>query len=241
MANLYLIRWGNRLGETHTRGSVITWQPQLVTYRNPQQSPGGTIHIWSSQPRFREINYVPALPLLIPEAQYQFQLKMTLQPAKSVNLVISYYDGDNSLIRQDHFATVDGQFTYPADATSYRIELINLNNQELKFEGLWLAPVGLTYTETLLNNGNKMIMVVSEANFDWSVTIVAESLTTTSLPLVAGYSNAWIILNNNLAADDIRIIRDKLKSAKKLQVKTFGPKAQLKDAQNQLETQLRRK
>lgn len=241
MASTYLIRWGNRLGETHNRGAEIIWQPNQTVYRNPQQSPGQTIHTWKSRGTFETTNYVAALPLLSPDQEYEFDLRMQQKPAESVNLVISYYDRDNQLIGQNYFAELTGKFTYPENAANYQFELINLNNQELIFTELWLHSTVITTAEVLLNSRNRLIKMTRTDTFNWTVTLVAESLVTTTLPVVPDQNNLWVLIDDSLKEEDITAIQKQLINSANVTIKTFGAKIFLQDAKVALEKQLTNK
>lgn len=235
---MYLIHWGNRLGETHNRGAEIIWQPQETIYRNPQQSPGQTIHIWKSKGDFSSSNYVAALPLLEPDKEYEFDLRMQQQPADSVNLVISYYNRDNQLIRQDYFAELAGKFFYPSNAINYQFELINLNNRELIFTELWLRPISINDREIKLSSRNRLVQLLSEDASHWTVTIVNESLVTTTLPVFSNQNNLWVLVSSSLVVKDVAIIKKQLCNADSVTIRTFGTGRYLKEAKVILDKQL---
>ena len=193
MVNVYIVKWGQRIGDTYTHGSKINFHESSVSFSNPEQSPGESIHTWYSLAEFRKFRYTPALPILTPGHQYHFRVDLTQEPADSLNLAITYFDDDDEQIRQDFFTELNDSFAYPENGHHYQMDLINLNNQQLEFTSLWLADEELLQTWEIerqkLASGTQFVTATQPGFSQWSVTLAAEEIDTTIFPFYPGENN----------------------------------------------------
>lgn len=194
MSSLYLIRWGRQMGMTYGFGTQIILDPQKVQVFAPRQSPGAILHQWQSQHPFFGYRSSIDLPLLIPDTDYRFEWIQTEVPIASVNLRINYFDADKTLISSDYFAE-SSEFHYPKNARSYTFELLNLNNKQLCFSGIWLGEVSLFKQDIKgLSQPEEPFIQIEKVknNPQWAITLIEVSEMTSTFPIVNGMNNLFI-------------------------------------------------
>ncbi|PWF99920.1 accessory Sec system protein Asp3 [Levilactobacillus bambusae] len=232
MTSAYLVHWGLNTGTTYPFGTQLKMKDNQVLYLNPRQSPGSVIHTWRSKLNFFYDRASAELPLLTPGTTYGYQLDIEAKPVGSVHMQVTFFDQDDILIQQENYVELKGQFDYPASAASYRIELVNLNNQRMIFRGLWLvihqAPNVADIRHLRLSSGNQVLLAKQPTTTAWTITILAQSMETTTCPLLPNKNNVLLILSNpGLEATDvveiIQLLRQTgVKAKTPIQIQTFG-------------------
>lgn len=240
MQSIYKIKWGNFLETTYLHGTSLLHTNDQVIYRNHRQSPGGVIHTWHSQLSFYDNSYTTSLPILTPGKRYFFHINLVQSPKNSINMAITYYNIDNDKIKQVFYEDLDGYFTYPLGATSYQIELFNLNNRKLEFQDLWISSKNIKQKFQIsfhkFNDQDEMVLLQNEEFAKWSITLVADSVDTTTFPVRDGENNIFLSLGEKgLQEDDLPEIMQllqaqKIKPGTQLVVRSYGAHKMLQEA-----------
>lgn len=131
------ILWGEQ--ETYLYGTMFEIHPDAsITFDNPLLPPGEIIHTWYSLGNYQANRQVTPLPLLMRNHVYSIQASMQETPEPGVFLKVIFYDRYEDEIGTEVSKTQTLQFTYPADAYSYKIQLISAGMQQLEFQLLTL-------------------------------------------------------------------------------------------------------
>lgn len=140
MANLTMLHWEKTPSASYTYGSKIDYlQDGSVTFSNTLQAPGTPLHYWENLPAKADRKPHDQLPLLDRGQTYAYSLVAEVQPKNSVAVNISFMDEKDHIISQHYGQHLQGEFEMPLDAKTYRIELLNINNQVLHFFACYLA------------------------------------------------------------------------------------------------------
>ncbi|HAT55284.1 MAG TPA: accessory Sec system protein Asp3 [Lactobacillus sp.] len=144
MNHVYIIKWSRSLFGSFDYGSSVRFDLDQVEFSNVIMSPGETIHFWSSRISQSDWQFAPTLPLLKVGQEYSFDLQMVDKPYASIHLLFQYFDGEDNEIGRDVFTEQRGQFILPTDAQSYKVSLLNLNNQFVIFNRLIIKDTNMS-------------------------------------------------------------------------------------------------
>ena len=139
------IYWGELKGAslgddpdyTFLYGSTIEFKaPDCILFENRLMVSGQIIHEWRSEFHYQSQRLTPSLPLLKRGQTYQLNVLMKLYPKASVYLKIIFLDRYEKEISSHISKDQDLEFTYPKDAYSYRIQLLNAGAETIEFRYL---------------------------------------------------------------------------------------------------------
>lgn len=134
-----LIYWDNGGKDSYLHGSYITFKGKRVLFENRLLPSGNAIKTWHSQTNFQAHRVNPGLPLLQRGQVYYLTFKGKAVPEESIYLKVTFFNRFNEVLSFVILKDGDNRFTYPLDAYTYQVELMNAGNQRLLFEALLLA------------------------------------------------------------------------------------------------------
>lgn len=140
MKHLTMLHWEKTPSASYTYGSKIDYLSDgSITFSNILQAPGTPLHEWQNLPA--TANHTPhnQIPLLTRGQTYAYHVAAEVEPKDSIAVNVSFMDENDHIIKQHYGQYLDGEFTMPIEASSYRIELLNINNTKLRFFSLFLA------------------------------------------------------------------------------------------------------
>ncbi len=136
------IYWKNYSQSTYSHGSQIDFQKDQVFFENSLMPPSFVIKSWDSMTNFQAVRSQPSLPLLKKGASYQLDLVAEVEPKHAAYLQINFFDRHHEKIHFEILKNQQNQFTYPQEAYSYQIALINAGATSLTFKYLSLRALG---------------------------------------------------------------------------------------------------
>ncbi|KRN27693.1 hypothetical protein IV38_GL001906 [Lactobacillus selangorensis] len=220
MTPIYWIRWGRKLASNYRYGTRITIQPTQNRFVDPRESPGKMVHVWMSKSRYLGGRQTADLPLLTPDLDYRFKLVGQIEPADTIHLRLTYFDADEEELDTEYFNEA-GHFHYPDEARSYKMELVNLNNQVLKFTGIWLAASTVFDSfdvTTEVVNGQPVVRANSKLKTKaWQTTVIGTSDETTTMPLLPELNNLLLGVEPQVAVAAVPVDLPKQST-----IRTFG-------------------
>ncbi|MEW4354191.1 accessory Sec system protein Asp3 [Streptococcus pneumoniae] len=138
------IYWNNFGRDSYLAGTRLRKQGADMILENSLISPGARMHIWSSNRNYQAARDQAVLPLLTRGATYRIGLLAEMKPQASIYVRINFYNRFQKSIAFTILKTADDQFTYPLDAYSYDIELVNAGCVYLHFQYLELEALNPT-------------------------------------------------------------------------------------------------
>lgn len=133
------IYWEDDADETYLYGSRLAFEGRQVSFANRLMPAGTSLKRWKSKTNFQADRSQPSLPLLHQGKTYQLTLLAQAQPADTLFLKVSFFDILGQLISVTLLRDDDRQFTFPEEAFSYQIELVNGGCHSFEFDALVLS------------------------------------------------------------------------------------------------------
>lgn len=145
MKNFYMIKWGADFNDNYNYGADIRFvELDYVRFSSPLMPSGTPIKTWHSRTEYHESRKSPMLPLLENGQTYEIQVKAEFDNEEAVQVEIEFYDINNDVIDKLYFQDLGGLFTYPENAMSYKVQLVNKKHQYMLFKYLTIADEALT-------------------------------------------------------------------------------------------------
>lgn len=140
------IYWGDvTASETYLYGSVIDYFDKTVVFENLTFASGKVIKLWRSRTHYQHHRRIPELPLLYGGQTYHLEPVMTTTPSARAYFQVTYFNRQNEQIGFDILREDKLDFTYPKDAFTYTIGLVNGGCQSLTFSHFTLSENKGTY------------------------------------------------------------------------------------------------
>lgn len=124
-------KYGARIQYTHSSDKVI--------FENNFMPAGETLIKWLSNPIYQVNRTLLQLPLLKRNCAYKITSSLYTEPKNSVMLKVTFYDRSNTIVYSLVFDSVGGEFSYPEQAYTYSIEIINTGVKKLIYNSLYLS------------------------------------------------------------------------------------------------------
>lgn len=209
MQNLYRIKWGNQLEYNYAFGSTIKFSKDSVIYENTMQSPGSLIHTWNSRGGRIDLHIYPTLPILVPGNDYLLKLRFNEHPENSIAVKIEFFDTELVPVDEKYIVGKEVKFTYPSNASHYKINLVNLNNTNLEFFNFWLIPMTLEekWNNSVNISDNKNISDISISNTESLpvvVTVLQGTPQVVNIPIFEQKNNRILIIETDLSDANVR-------------------------------------
>lgn len=114
-----------------------------VEFENILMAPGDSIVTWTSRNNYQSSKTVPQLPILIKGHSYKIFIKAKTQPADTCVNRLTFYDMQDEEIERKDFTSLEYNFVFPANATSYKFEIINAGCEKITFKRMQIADENL--------------------------------------------------------------------------------------------------
>lgn len=132
------VTWNAELTDFYKHGSTVEYTKEGVRFENKMLSPGATIVTWKSNPSYQGQRGWLELPLLERGRSYQVKVEATPSPQPFVLLKVEFYNRSEDSIGIHLIHNHEGHFTYPKEAYTYTMTLLNNGIEELLFQKITL-------------------------------------------------------------------------------------------------------
>ncbi|HEL2383835.1 TPA: accessory Sec system protein Asp3 [Streptococcus suis] len=132
------IKWKHFAQGVYTHGSKLDFQKQSIAFDNPLMPPSFEIKRWHSRTNFQANRQTPNLPILKRGERYQLMVDAESFPKDSFYIGVHFFNRFGKQIGFEILKTTDAAFTYPNDAYSYDIALLNAGCEQLTFKSMIL-------------------------------------------------------------------------------------------------------
>lgn len=149
---VFTIRWAQFAQSAYSFGSQIAFTGHRVTFHNPLMSPSYAITSWSSKTNFQQHRIQPTLPLLKRKTRYCVQLEADVYPLNTLYVKVTFFNRFDTEISFVMLKDERWSFSYPEDAFSYTIELINAGCEQITFDSLVLLEEKKEELDVLLDD-----------------------------------------------------------------------------------------
>ncbi|WP_253296016.1 accessory Sec system protein Asp3 [Enterococcus raffinosus] len=137
LENFYMIKWGIDFNDNYNYGANIRLlEDDSIRFSSPFMPTGTPIKTWYSKTEFHLARKSPMLPILLNGKGYNIQVHAEFDRKDAVQLVIEFFDVNNSVIEKIHFKELEGHFTFPDEAISYNVQLVNKKHEFIIFRYL---------------------------------------------------------------------------------------------------------
>ncbi|MGG5318302.1 accessory Sec system protein Asp3 [Enterococcus sp. AZ072] len=144
MKNFYMVKWGADFNDNYNYGTDIRFVAlDYVHFSSPLMPSGTPIKTWYSRTEYHVSRKSPMLPLLENGKSYDIQVNAEFDNKEAVQVEIEFFDINNDVINKIYFQNLNGQFTYPDNAMSYKVQLVNKKHQYMLFKYLTISDEGL--------------------------------------------------------------------------------------------------
>ncbi|MBS7576336.1 MULTISPECIES: accessory Sec system protein Asp3 [unclassified Enterococcus] len=144
MHNFYIIKWGRDYFDNYNYGAEIKFEADdSVAFSAPFMPTGDVIKSWTSKTQFQIHRKTPLLPLLTSGNLYRFKIVATADHSVAMQVRIEFLDVSGSVILEKSFSDLAGQFEFPTNAVSYRLNLLNNHHQQICFNYLLIYDIAL--------------------------------------------------------------------------------------------------
>lgn len=152
MKQISIIKWGNSYSGTYSYGSEIIIAKENVKFSSPMMPVGAKIKTWNSAGNYSNDRISPTLPLLLANSTYKIELYIEKNNKNNVQTIIEFYDKSNQKIGIEYFDGLSLVFTYPAEAVSYTVNLINHQHELIVFSFMTISEIEEWETVELSKN-----------------------------------------------------------------------------------------
>lgn len=134
----FILKWDPEMIEFYKYGSTIKYTTEGVRFENKLLSPNAKIVTWVSNPSYQSKRGWVELPLLERGGIYQIQLEATCSPKPHALIKVEFFNRSEDIIGRTLIHNHGGHFTYPKEAYTYTITLLNNGIEELRFQKITL-------------------------------------------------------------------------------------------------------
>jgi accessory secretory protein Asp3 len=166
LRNISIIKWGNnRYNESYLFGSEVFTDKEKTHFSSPMMSVGGKIKTWYSHSLYTESRVSPMLPLLVRGNAYKVALFLEENRQNKFQVTVECYDKFNQEISTQYFDDFVFVFTYPQEAVSYKINLINNKHELLIFYLMLITEVSSEITEVSSDESEETCDMLKQEGF----------------------------------------------------------------------------
>lgn len=128
------IYWGDVTNSTtYLYGSKISYFGKSFIFENKTVASGKVLKTWFSRTHYQANRKSPELPILYRGKTYRLDAVMTTQPSQRVYFQITYFNRQNEEVGFTILRGDQQTFTFPDNAFTYTISLLNAGCQNLTF------------------------------------------------------------------------------------------------------------
>lgn len=138
-----IIYWGDMGHRAYIYGSIIERNLDgSIHLKNNLLDPGLKIKEWVSKTNYQVDRVSPELPLLKRGVTYQITADFSAKPSDdNIYIQIVFYDRYDEVLSEFTIKNKNGIFTYPTEAYTYKIKLINVGSTEIYFRYFTIEEV----------------------------------------------------------------------------------------------------
>ncbi|MBP2058872.1 accessory secretory protein Asp3 [Lactobacillus colini] len=137
------IYW-HSLKNTYMYGSKVKkYTNNYLDFENNLMSSGQIIVSWKSSQNYQLTKEVPSLPILLNGHDYKIAVKADVVPKDSLIYELSFFDQQDNQIKHIAFQSSLKTFTYPANARSYQLSLINGGCEKIFFKKIEITSANV--------------------------------------------------------------------------------------------------
>lgn len=193
----HIIRWTQVTPDTFMYGSRLKFQDDGVVFENGLMPSGAVIHEWKMMTNFSADKTIPQLPILKHGQSYRLVLNYDVEPAGGVYFRLAFKKSNGSEIDTVIIQSDEVVFTYPTDAFSYEIQMLNAAATHVHFHSIhMIEAVESTVSETLM-----ISKILQEQEDELSVNVIL--VAADGLARDVGRTLANVILVEGWQRDDI--------------------------------------
>ena len=135
------IKWHPEMMDFYKYGSSIEYlrEGEITHFKNEMYPPGATIVKWISNPNYQTHRGFLQLPLLERGKNYHILITSETFPKQSVLLKMEFYNRVGERVGNQLIINKEGKITYPFEAYSYSIQLLNNGIKELFFKNIIIS------------------------------------------------------------------------------------------------------
>lgn len=133
------IYWEDDAKDAYLFGTSLIIEDKHISFSNELIPSGNAIKTWNSVTNFQGHRIPPSLPLLRKGEQYVLDIVGTTVPENSLYLRVVFFNRFQEELSFVVLKDGDRMFTYPKDAYSYQIELVNAGMKRMSFDALILS------------------------------------------------------------------------------------------------------
>ncbi|QZO10889.1 accessory Sec system protein Asp3 [Enterococcus raffinosus] len=200
-----MIKWGTDFSDNYNYGARIELlKNDFVRFSSPFMPAGTPIKVWQSKTEYHADRKSPMLPILMNGKEYRIVLEAEFDNADAGQLTIEFFDVNQDLIDKVHFQDLTGNFTYPENAVTYKVQLVNKKHEYIIFKYLLIFSEPLKEQYDFKFNKNLSVFVFkakhSYEGLKTTVIVLKNSKHVTSLE-VDEYRNYFFLLGNEVESE----------------------------------------
>lgn len=116
---------------------------QSVDFHNLLMTPGKSIITWNSVYNYQGTKLVPQLPLLHVNHRYRIVVGITSVPDQTYLIRLIFRDLQGTELKRKDFRSPVSDFVFPAETSSYSIEIINTGFTDIHFDRIDICEANL--------------------------------------------------------------------------------------------------
>ena len=185
-----MIRWRQITPDTFKYGSRLKFHDDgSVVFENPLMPSSIVIHKWQMMTFFVTDKIVPQLPILKHGQSYRFVLDYDVEPVDSIYFKVVFKKSNGTEIDAIMIQEREAVMTYPTDAFSYEIQMLNAAAKRVHFRSIQIIEETASSTAEVLT-----ISEIMQESEDVSVmNVVLAATEGLSRDVISTLSNVIII------------------------------------------------
>lgn len=160
-----VIKWKHFSQEMYSYGSKVDFQKQIISFDNPLMPPSFEIKRWYSRTNFQAKRQTPTLPVLNRGEKYRLIVDAESYPENSFYIRVLFFNRFGKQTGFKFLKTKDATFTYPKDAYSYDIAILNAGCEKLEFHSMVLKSLDDTSESFTLSAKKQKPSSSAKVNF----------------------------------------------------------------------------
>ncbi|PNZ82145.1 accessory Sec system protein Asp3 [Staphylococcus microti] len=137
LSNSHTIRWTQVTDDTFMYGTRLKFHRDgSVVFENALMPSSIVIHEWKMMTHFVADKTIPQLPILKHGQSYRFVLDYDVEPAEGVYFKVVFKKSNGTEIDAVIIREREAVITYPADAFSYELQMLNAAAKRVKFRAI---------------------------------------------------------------------------------------------------------
>ena len=205
-----MIKWGTDFNDNYNYGTTIDLlKNDFIRFSSPFMPAGTPIKTWYSKTEYHADRKSPMLPILMNGRKYKILLEAEFDNAHAAQLVIEFFDINRDVIDKVHFKDLAGNFTYPENAVTYTVQLVNKKHEFIIFKYLMVLSEELEEQYDFKMNETLSVLFFKPKHayegIKNTIVVLKNSKYITSLA-IDNYRNYFFLLGNESESDWIETV-----------------------------------